>query len=64
MRYFVRTYSNLGETVFDGYSGSGTTAEACIKENRNFIGSELNKEYFDKSMERISHALSKPELFV
>lgn len=63
-RYLVRTYSNPGETVFDGYSGSGTTAEACIKENRNFIGSELNKEYHTKSMERISHALSKPELFV
>lgn len=62
-RYLIRTYTNPGETVFDGYSGSGTTAEACIKENRNFIGSELNKEYYDKSMERISIALSKPELF-
>ena len=63
MRYFIRTYTNPGETVFDGYSGSGTTAEACIIEGRNFIGSELNKEYYDKSMERISIALSKPELF-
>lgn len=63
MRYFVRTFTNPGETVFDGYSGSGTTAEACIIEGRNFIGSELNKEYYDKSMERISIALSKPELF-
>lgn len=62
-RYLIRTYSNPGETVFDGYSGSGTTAIACIKENRNFIGCELNKEYYDKSMERISVALSKPELF-
>jgi len=62
-RYLIRTYSNPGETVFDGYSGSGTTAIACIKENRNFIGCELNKEYYDKSMERISIALSKPELF-
>lgn len=62
-RYLIRTYSKPGETVFDGYSGSGTTAIACIKENRNFIGSELNKEYYDKSMERISIALSKPELF-
>lgn len=62
-RYLIQTYSNPGETVFDGYSGSGTTAIACIKEGRNFIGSELNKEYYDKSMERISIALSKPELF-
>jgi site-specific DNA-methyltransferase (adenine-specific) len=62
-RYLIRTYSNPGETVFDGYSGSGTTAIACIKENRDFVGCELNKEYYDKSMERISIALSKPELF-
>ena len=29
--------------------GSGTTAIACIRENRNFIGFELDKEYFKKS---------------
>lgn len=63
IRWLVKTYSNTGETVFDGYSGSGTTAIACIKENRNFIGSELNKGYYDKSMKRISIALSEPELF-
>lgn len=62
-RYLIKTYTNPGETVFDGYSGSGTTAMACIKEGRKFIGSELNKEYYDKSMDRISIALSKPELF-
>lgn len=60
-RWLVRTYSNPGETVFDGYSGSGTTAEACIIEGRKFIGSELNKEYYDKSIERLSITLSKPE---
>lgn len=53
MRYLILTYSNKGETVFDGYSGSGTTAEACIIEGRKFIGSELNEEYFKKSVERL-----------
>ncbi|MBX2916694.1 MAG: site-specific DNA-methyltransferase [Cyclobacteriaceae bacterium] len=61
-RYLIKTYSNPGETVFDGYSGSGTTAEACIIEGRKFIGSELNKEYYDKSIERLSIVLSKPQL--
>lgn len=61
-RWLVRTYSNPGETVFDGYSGSGTTAEACIIEGRKFIGSETKKEYFDDSIKRISNALSKPQL--
>ena len=55
MRYLILTYSNKGETVFDGYSGSGTTAEACIIEGRKFIGSELNKEYFDKSVSRLKN---------
>ena len=33
--------------------GSGTTAIACIKERRHFIGFELNKEYFDRAQRRI-----------
>tara|TARA_R110002096_G_scaffold129211_2_gene277889 strand:+ start:19 stop:768 length:750 start_codon:yes stop_codon:yes gene_type:complete len=53
IRELIMTYSNKGETVFDGYSGSGTTAIACIKEQRNFIGSEINKDYFEKSIKRI-----------
>ena len=57
MRYLILTYSNKGETIFDGYSGSGTTAEACIIEQRNFIGAELNKEYFDKSVLRLKNVL-------
>jgi site-specific DNA-methyltransferase (adenine-specific) len=55
MRYLVLTYSNKGDTVFDGYSGSGTTAIACVVEQRNFIGSELNKDYFNKSVQRIKN---------
>jgi site-specific DNA-methyltransferase (adenine-specific) len=63
MRYLVRTYSNENDLVFDGYSGSGTTAAACIKEKRRFIGSEMSKEYFDKSVERLELLRSQPELF-
>jgi len=62
-RYLIKTYSNEGETVYDGYSGSGTTAIACIKEKRNFIGAEMNKEYFDKSILRIEQAQNQLALF-
>ena len=62
-RYLIQTYSNEDDLIFDGYSGSGTTAAACIKEKRRFIGSELNKEYFDLSMKRLKEIMSKPELF-
>ena len=61
IRYLVLTYSNKGDTVFDGYAGSGTTAVACHHEGRNFIGSELNTEYYEKSMQRI--AMLHPQLF-
>jgi len=63
MRYIMRMYTNEGDLVFDGYSGSGTTAAACLKEKRRFIGSELNKEYFDLSVKRLENIRSKPELF-
>lgn len=62
-RYLIKTYSNEGDTVFDGYMGSGTTAIACIEEKRNFIGSENNAEYFKLSSERIKVKLSQPKLF-
>jgi len=57
MRYLILTYTNQGDIVFDGYSGSGTTAEACIIENRKFIGSELNKEYYDISIKRLKNTM-------
>jgi site-specific DNA-methyltransferase (adenine-specific) len=63
MRNFILTYSNKGDLVFDGYSGSGSTAHACINEKRNFIGSELNKEYYDKSIERINKEKSQLTIF-
>lgn len=55
MRYLILTYSNKGDTVFDGYSGSGTTAHACLKEGRKFIGSELDETYFKKSVQRLQN---------
>ena len=63
MRYLISTYTNKGETVFDGYSGSGTTAIACIKEKRKFIGAELNDTYYRKSLDRIKAAQAQLQLF-
>lgn len=41
----------------------GTTAIACIKEKRNFIGFELNKEYYDKACKRIKMEQAQLTLF-
>ena len=51
--YLIKTYTDEGETVLDNCMGSGTTAIACLNTNRNFIGFELDKGYFDIANERI-----------
>ena len=53
MEYLIKTYTNEGETVLDFTMGSGTTGVACKNLNRNFIGIELDKEYFEIAKERI-----------
>lgn len=45
-------HSNEGDLVCDCFSGSGTTAIAAYNTNRNFIGCELSKEYFEKTLIR------------
>ena len=55
--YLIKTYTNEGETVLDNCMGSGTTAIACINTNRNYIGFELDEEYYNLANERISKTL-------
>lgn len=59
--YLIKTYTNEGETVLDNCMGSGTTGVACINTNRNFIGMELDDEYFEIAKWRISEEQNKPE---
>jgi site-specific DNA-methyltransferase (adenine-specific) len=51
--YLVRTYSNEGELVLDNTMGSGTTGVACMNSDREFIGFEMNPEFFDKAKKRL-----------
>lgn len=53
LEYLIKTYTNEGDLILDNCIGSGTTAVAAIKEKRNFIGMELNKEFYDIACERI-----------
>lgn len=45
-------HSNEGDVVLDCFSGSGTTAIAAYNQGRNFIGCELSKEYYSKTLSR------------
>lgn len=53
MEYLVKTYSNENDLVLDFTMGSGTTGVACKKLNRDFIGIELDENYFNIAKERI-----------
>jgi site-specific DNA-methyltransferase (adenine-specific) len=61
-RYLVMTYTNPGDVVLDNCMGSGTTGVACVMLNRNFIGCEISKEYFDIAKRRIHDAQQQPSL--
>lgn len=50
----ILKHSNENDMVLDCFSGSGTTAISCIKTNRNFIGCEIDKNFYDKSILRIN----------
>ena len=55
--YLIKTYTNEGDLVLDNCMGSGTTGVACKNLNRNFIGIELDPEYFKIAEKRISSVL-------
>jgi len=57
MRYLVRlTATPTGGVVYDPFMGSGTTGMACVLEGRDFIGSEMDPDYFEIAKRRIEHA--------
>ena len=51
--YLIKTYTNEGDIVLDNCIGSGTTAVAAYKTNRQYIGIEKEKKYFDIALNRI-----------
>lgn len=56
LQYLIKTYTNEGMTVLDNCMGSGSTGVAAKQLNRNFIGMELNKKYFEIAKQRINEA--------
>jgi len=52
------------KTILDPFMGSGTTGVACQKLGRQFIGIEIDADYFDIACKRIEEAMRQPDLFV
>ena len=53
-RDHIVSWSNIGDLVYDPMAGSGTVAKMCMIEDRNYIGSEINKDYCKIAEKRIS----------
>lgn len=53
MEWLIERLTNKGDTVFDPFMGSGTTGVACNNLNRNFIGVEIDENYFNIAKQRI-----------
>ena len=51
--YLIKTYTNENDLVLDNTAGSGTTAIACLKTNRQFIVMEKEQKYYDIILKRV-----------
>ena len=63
IRRLIMASSNEDDIVLDPFSGVGTTQVGCVQTKRNFIGFELNKEYYDKACKRIKMEQAQLTLF-
>lgn len=59
MQWLIEQCSPQGAVVLDPFMGSGTTAEACVRTGRNYIGFELNPEYVALAQQRVTEALDQ-----
>lgn len=61
LEYLIKTYSNENDTVLDNTMGSGSTGVAAVNLNRDFIGYELDQNYFEIATKRINEAIKDHE---
>jgi site-specific DNA-methyltransferase (adenine-specific) len=63
MAEIVGLFADHNQLVCDPFMGSGTTAVACIKRGRRFVGIERDPKYFDVACERADFAARQPDMF-
>ena len=59
LKYLINTYTKENDVVLDFTMGSGSTGVACLQTNRNFIGIELDENYYNIAKKRCSEYQSK-----
>lgn len=63
VRKLLLMYTKENDLIYDSFMGTGTTANACIIEKRNYIGSELSEKQCKYAEKRLSKSKSKITLF-
>lgn len=59
LTYLIKTYSNECDLILDNCMGSGSTGVACKNLNRNFIGIEIDSDYFKIAEQRINSSIQE-----
>lgn len=59
LEYLIKTYTNEGDIILDNCAGSGSTLVAAKNTNRQFIGIEKEKDYYDIIVNRLAGTLDK-----
>jgi len=63
IRKILINFTNENNIIYDPFMGTGTTAIACLIEKRKFIGSEIDKEYFEATKKRIEQHKQQIRMF-
>lgn len=63
LEYLIKTFTNEEGVVLDNTMGSGSTGVACVNTGRDFIGIEIDENYFKIAEKRINNELSQLKLF-
>ena len=61
--WLLMNYAKEGDKILDTHLGSGSIAIACHNRKYDLVGCELDKEYYDKAIERIKNHVSQQQLF-
>lgn len=62
LEYFVKMYSNAGETILDPFMGCSTVGCACINQGRNYIGMEKDPKIYQTAVNHVSEHFHEPML--
>lgn len=62
MEIFVNNSSDIQDIVFDPFAGSGSTGVACRNSGREFVGAEIDAEYFEIASKRIFDDQTEEEI--